>query len=379
MKLAPTTVQRPVDARLSATFRGLLSALILWCMVASGVARAEEAVGILKVTASVPEALVHIDNEVVGNTPVTRYLAPGSYIVRVSADGYDPFVRKVTVTANLSQTLGAELMAGGGNVEFAVKPGGAKVVVDDIEVGVAPIRLNTVPPGDHRYRITKEGYEPLEGVFTLVKGGNPLISATLESSQGRFSIVSTPPGAVVYLDGKSVGNTPLYLRDIPPGEHNVALYLAGHTLISRKVDTSDGSRGEVEATLTAPGATVEINTGHAEGLVFVDEIPVGSGRAVTLMIARGEHTIQAMVPDHKPAVLTLEVPISGELSYTAHVVPLTSPEESTIDTVVPLTRRWTFWAAVGGGAAGAAATATVLAIVLSPDPPPTGDIVVTLP
>ena len=377
MKLGPMTEQRPLNAR-GVTW-WVMAGLAFLCLFTARMARAEDAVGILRVSASVPDARVHIDNEDVGTTPVTRYMPPGAYVVRVSADGYDPFVRKVTITANASQTLQADLVAGGGSVEFAVKPGGAKVFIDDVEVGIAPIRLITVPPGEHRYRVNKEGYEPFDGTFTLVKGGNPLISTTLESSSGRFAITSTPPGAAVYLDGERRGETPLQLRDIPPGEHDVALYLEGYTLVNRKVDTSDGSRGEVEATLTATGTTLVIHTGHSDGQARIDGIPVGAGRTVELVLSRGEHTLEVSAPGYKAAEKALEIPISGELNYVATLAEEGSSDASSLEAAEPLARRWTFWAALGGGAAGAAATATVLAIALSPDPPPTGEVVVTLP
>lgn len=370
MKLGPAL--QPWSGVLTRWFWAALLACSL--LVARG-ARAEDAVGILRVTASVPDAQVHIDNEPVGNTPVTRYLPPGSYLVRVAADGYDPFVRKVTVAANVSQSLQADLLPGGGSVEFTVKPGGAHVFIDEQDMGMAPIRLSTVPPGEHRYKVVKDGYEPAEGSFTLVKGGNPLVSLVLESSSGRFSILSTPPGAAVYLDGELRGNTPLQLKDVPPGEHLVALYLEGYTLVSRKVDTTDGSRGEVDTTLNANGATVEVHTGAPDGQVSVDAIPIGQGKTVSVVLARGEHTLTVSAPGQAPAELLLDVPISGELSYQA----LLSPSGSTIEVMEPIYKRWAFWAIAGGATAGAAATATTLAIVLAPEPPPTGDVVVTLP
>jgi hypothetical protein len=53
----------------------------------------------------------------------------------------------------------------------------------------------------------------------------------------ELSIISTPPGARVFLDGSDVGVTPLKLPGTPD-RHNLALLLAGHELYLAQVDGS---------------------------------------------------------------------------------------------------------------------------------------------
>lgn len=327
----------------------------------------------LQVDSSVRGASVHINYEEVGQVPLTRYLPAGTYTVRVSANGFDPFVRRVTISPNLTQTLNAQLMQGGGSVEFYVKPGGARVLLDGRDVGVTPIRLTDVPVGSHRYEISRDGYEGLTGEFNLVDGGNPLITHTLESSEGKWAVISRPKGAEVYIDGELVGETPLELTGIPSEPHTVTLVKEGYAIMVRSVDTTGGLRGEVDATLNQEGTKVTVKTGAGEGEVVVNGIPAGSGRATKLIMARGDYLMQVEAPGQPTITSTVEVPLAGAVIFKADY------DEQALIEVPPLYRRWWFWAAVGGGAVGAGAAVGITAAALQPDPPPSGDVTVTLP
>ena len=66
---------------------------------------------------------------------------------------------------------------------------------------------------------------------------------------GTLKIVSSPPGARVYLDNESRGTTPLALTDIPPGNHSLELRLEGFEVWVASGTMDDGGAVEVEATL----------------------------------------------------------------------------------------------------------------------------------
>jgi hypothetical protein len=44
---------------------------------------------------------------------------------------------------------------------------------------------------------------------------------------GGLSVRSDPPGARVTIDGQARGTTPVTLRELPPGEHEVVLEAGG--------------------------------------------------------------------------------------------------------------------------------------------------------
>jgi hypothetical protein len=66
---------------------------------------------------------------------------------------------------------------------------------------------------------------------------------------GSLDVASYPAGAVVSLDGRVVGQTPLVLRDVPPGPHVVGIEAPGFARWAMSLDVSAGERTRVTAPL----------------------------------------------------------------------------------------------------------------------------------
>ena len=63
----------------------------------------------IRISSSVTGAQVYVDNELQGETPYRAPLDPGRHTIRVTADGYDPFVREVQIEPDQSTELVASL------------------------------------------------------------------------------------------------------------------------------------------------------------------------------------------------------------------------------------------------------------------------------
>lgn len=113
----------------------------------------------------------------------------------------------------------------------------AKVFLNDQDVGPAPFQDDNLRPGDYAIalkadeattsaKILWQGYAKLnEGTLTIVirdiadkKEASSGEIISLEPGKG-VTITSSPTGAEVLIDGKSVGNTPLTISDLEEGEH----------------------------------------------------------------------------------------------------------------------------------------------------------------
>jgi hypothetical protein len=366
-----TIVHRMLAAAL-AFFLALTGLLIPNAAGADGppAATSVQQTGILKVRSNVEGAEVWLDGAVLGVTPLTKYLAVGPHQLRVVADQHDPFVRRVEIVADKTLDVQAALTPGGGTVEFAGPPG-ARLVMDGTDRGPLPIRLPAPTPGAHAWRVEAPKFEPAEGTVTFAAGKNVLVDVRMESSRGVVVVESTPAGATVKLDDADVGVTPLRLTGIEPGRHAVLLTHPDAAGVLRVIDTTDGSRGEVRASLPKTGATLEIATGSPEALVFLDGVRVAEGANVSVgPLEKGRWKVQVRI-GQRQIIDTVALPARGTVALRVSGDLLVERK--------PLTQRWGFWAVVGGAAvAGGAATAAV-AVSSAPEPPPTGDTVVELP
>ncbi len=357
---------------------GLLFRIVaMVALLASLAARADdEPTGILRVEASQPGARVYLDRVEIGAAPIVRYVPVGPHLVRVVADGFDPYVRKVTVAADQTAAVEARLVPGGGTVEFQVDAPKATLILDGRERWPLPVRLRDLPPGEHAWRIEAPGHEPVEGSFEFVPGHNLLFVETLPSSAGIVVVTTRPPGASVWLDGEPAGSTPLRLEGVAPGAHALRVEAEGYATVFRAFDNTDGQRVELPIRLNRRGAALVVKTGREDAELRVDGARVATGARVRLpAVARGTHRFEVVAPGAAPASGRFTIPDGGRLVLQAAL----DAEDSALVEVPPPWERWTFWAAAGAVAAGGAAGGVLAWRASRPTPVPEGDVVVNLP
>lgn len=349
------------------------------CLLPGAVHAQDDAQGILKVSSSVKGALVHIDYEQAGEAPMTRYLPPGKHTVRVSADGYDPFVRRVTVQPNVTTQIVANLKAGGGTVEFFFRPLGATVEISGTDVGPTPIRLDSVQPGEHSWRVTAPQHVSVEGTFTFTKGGNVLVSGDLDSSVGQVWVDSDPAGARVWVDDQDRGVTPLRLSEVPPGAHSVRIAAEGTAIAIKSFDNTDGELVHIDARLGDTGADVTVQSSSEAAVVTLDGQTLGTGKKVKVFLERGTYALVVSATGHKTLTEDIDVPPVGGVVYKVSLAAEGDAAASALVSGKPLLARWTTWAISGGGVIAGGAVAAAVVIAIQPEPPPSGDVVVPLP
>lgn len=379
--MTPTAARRarPSTRSLLLPSRWLSLLLLLVGLLLVTPASAEEPVGVLSVSGNVQGAEVWVDGDKVGVLPYTGYHPVGRHQVRVVADNFDPFVRKVELIEGLTKSLEAKLVAGQGTVEFSVVPPGATVHIDGNPVGPAPIRVRDLTPGEHSYKVIADGYEPTEAPFSFELGSNVFFDLELLSSAGLFHVGSTPAGATVWLDGDQLGVTPLDISGVALGEHEVRVALDGYAQVFRPVDTSDGRKGSLDLTLDPKGGGLTVKTGSDAATVTINGSQVGQGARVRLpAVDRGTLQIEVSEPGFEPANLALRMPASGVVTVRASLVAA-GEGRSELRQLAPFYGRWTFWAATGAVAAGGVAGGVILAKALEPPPAPEGDVMVVLP
>lgn len=360
--------------------RRTLGALLLLSI--STAASAQDSDGTLSINSPVDGALVYVDNTLLGNTPYSAELDEGRHTIRVTADGFDPFVREVTIAAGETTTIDAQLYPGSGTVEFISSARGAVVTFADGQQWSLPIRLalRDLPYGDYHYTISAPTYAASEGDFTFSAGQNVFIYAALESNTGRIAIESTPESANVFFDGVEMGTTPLALDDVPPGIYQVRLEQEKHATVFRTLDTTNGDIGEIQARLPERGARLVVQTRDPEAEVRLEGQLIGTGRRVVVPeLERRQYTLEASAPESNGALTRIDVPRHGRVLYAVDFEPTGSDTASSIINRPPLHQRWTFWTATGVSTAVAVVGGVLIYNALQPEPVPGGDITITLP
>ena len=337
--------------------------------------------GTLNVTATKP-ATVYVDHKIVGTTPLKIDLSTGKHLIRIVADGYDPFVRRVRITPNMSQNLNGALTPGGGTVEFASPIPKATISIDGGEQQPLPIRLKNITPGEHTWTLDAPKHEERSGSLVFSPGQNLYLYTNLDSSAGLASFDTTPPGADIFIQNtqSAVGTTPYNMEGLELDTHSVLLQAKGYAAAFRKMDNRDGEKGVIKTKLSKFGANVTISTNRKDAVVTIEDIEVGSGKKVSIgKIERGIYNLIVTTPDGATATARMNVPAQGSIHFKAQLFPSDSEKKSRISIIPPLWNQWYFWAGVGGAVVITGASAAVINELNQPIPAPKGDVSVSLP
>lgn len=122
------------------------------------------------------------------------------------------------------------------------------------------------------------------GSMLYVVTSNSLIE--YEKATG-VSILSTPEGASVYINGSEYGRTPLVV-DLPPGHYRVRLVYGEH-VVEDEFSVEPGSSPVLQYTFNG---TLEVSAFPRASEVYIDDALVGHGR-VSVDLRPGNYTVKA--------------------------------------------------------------------------------------
>jgi len=124
-------------------------------------------------------------------------------------------------------------------------PPGAEVRIDNAVRGTTPLTLNlaegrysvVVQRGSNTKQLNVEMAANAARSYHIEWTAAPVVAAT---QTGSLSVTSDPAGSAVTVDGTSRGQTPLTIRDLTPGRHEV-LVKGANTTYQRSVQVEAGA------------------------------------------------------------------------------------------------------------------------------------------
>ncbi|MBL7686097.1 MAG: serine/threonine protein kinase, partial [Deltaproteobacteria bacterium] len=162
-----------------------------------------------------------------------------------------------------------------GTINVNSNPVGAKIFLNEKDTGlVTPSPLQNLELNlGQKVTLKKEKYKDWERLVTLVSTQALNLEATLDPvPTGTLVIVTNPPGAKIWIDGKEMGVSPLKIaeldlnktytvrvekEDFHPAEDRISVYSAETINFDKKLEPIQ--YGLVEVTTTPPGVKIFLN------------------------------------------------------------------------------------------------------------------------
>ncbi len=174
-------------------------------------------------------------------------LAPGEYRLNAQLTGWEKITRLVKIEPGQHVDLPLEFK--GGSLRLESDPAGATVKLQGNTVGKTPLVISDLPPGPKELVLQYGSWPELTvGADVIADTETP---KTIRFPRGRLTIESTPLGALVLIDGKELGRTPLVLDPIPSGNRRIQLKADDYETYETSIALADGVALKIHPALSS--------------------------------------------------------------------------------------------------------------------------------
>lgn len=135
-----------------------------------------------------------------------------------------------------------------------------------------------------------------------------------------LTVITSPPGAQVRIDGKDKGKTPLTITDAQPGERKVDIFRPGHASVTRTVTVKAGAPAMLEIKLEPKTARLHVDAPESAA-VFINGTRVGTG-PVAKEVAEGDFKITVEKEGFSTFTQTASARLGETVKVTASLRPL---------------------------------------------------------
>lgn len=263
----------------------------------------------LSVYSDPPDATVLIDYDSVGVTPLQDHeILPGIYILSV-ANGSDVKLDTVIVVRESGPegSVSIDLADRGENPSASI--GELAQRTDEAESSNArdsqpPVQRESSPVEAPRQSVRTvdpprtENARPSRPEATREQTTREQTTRRAQPPAfGMLSVLSTPAGAEVQLDGETVGVTPLHLQQVQPGSRRVSIHLDDHQPASAEVEVTAGQLASLHEMLHMQTGTITVLV-KPWGTIYIDGELHGRNLDVQYetQLTAGQHRITVLHP-----------------------------------------------------------------------------------
>jgi hypothetical protein len=304
----------------AATLIAIVEAILL-VRAANGPASSSD-VGRLVVAASPAGAEVLVDGAISGPAPLELPLRPGPHKVQVRYAGLtSDFTADVRAggrshhhvafaqpgaASQVAATAGAS-----GSIEITSDPAGARVSIDGKSVGVTPLRVGDLAPGDHDVVLAGATGNVTRRVRLTAGTPASLLVAMPKASAptSGWVRVQSPILAQIYESNELLGSTEVGRLMLPAGRHT--LRLVNTALQFEQVQTVEVLAGQTRVLNVAPpNGLISINA-IPWAQVWIDGTARGDTPIGNLSLPIGTHEIVFRHPQYGEQRRSVTVTLGG--------------------------------------------------------------------
>jgi hypothetical protein len=214
-------------------------------------------------------ALVSINGEPRGATPLSLSLAAGTYQVKLIGPAGQERALSVTLTAG--QSVGRQIewaaapsaaTATTGSLQIQTDPSGQAVLVDDVRRGTSPLTITDLAAGEHKLVVVNDAGS-YRRTITITAGEtmSVVVAPHAPAVSAGWLRVTSPVQLQLRSQGALIGTTESERVMLPAGDHEIDM-----------INDALGFSRKQRVTVSA-GRTAELRVNVPNGLVSINAVP----------------------------------------------------------------------------------------------------------
>ena len=259
---------------------------------------------------------VTVDGKImqVENGEMVTRLSKGKHKYVVAAPGYASQEGTVDLEEK-DKSLSIALVSVMAKLHVECPTSGAGVFINGQQRGIVPWS-GQLPAGRYQVEARKEGYRVQSQNVSLKENEDRKLEfSALDMLTGSLDIRVTPDKAVVYIDGRKVGTTPVTLGNIMVGNHTVDIRKAGLKPLKKTVTVKKNEKTSLIGKLSAPAEETFTVNGvsfamiSVNGGIFTMGATSEQGTEVDLNASRNRYNILARAQSESGMDFEQEKPV----------------------------------------------------------------------
>ena len=273
--------------------------------------------GLLSVESTPADALLSIDGDAVGATPLKDLPVPaGERLFRFTHPRHQAKDLPVVVLGKAQkQEVAVQLTPNWGEVHYISEPPGARIEVDGEDTGRRTPATVEILAGEHEVALLLDGHQAhRQRILIAAEEQRTPVPIKLRRADARLRVNSRPAGAGLTIDGQYQGETPLRVELRSGRTYRVRVFKAGFAAREASLSLQAGATRTLSLELEQLLGAVLVQASPATAELQVNGRPAGSANQTLELPARPQNlTISAPgYAEHRTEVtprpgLTLEV------------------------------------------------------------------------
>nr|NQU90014.1 PEGA domain-containing protein [Bacteroidota bacterium] len=184
-----------------------------------------------------PLADIYIDNIKVGTGNYTGILEKGMHTIEVRHDKYHNQTQKLDMDAGTYENIDFKLEPITGDLSIITNPPEAEIFINNKSYGPTPRVIKDLLIGTYEIELRKKNYASIKKEVVINEGQRVSITENLDNFK-EITIISSPTGANLSLNGKSEGSTPQTLTT-NFGKKTIRLTKTGYNDLQETLTVTD--------------------------------------------------------------------------------------------------------------------------------------------